>query len=221
MTTTAAPDFGAMRLYTARMAVSPLRVQLFLAEKQVQIPETVMDLLKGEQRSAPYREIAPNMRVPALVLADGTVIRESLAICRYIDALVPKPALFGEGALQQAQVEQWQRSMEMELMMPMAMAFRHGHPMAKVLEQQVPDFGVQQRAVALKRIAILDRELAQRPWIAGERFSVADITAFSSLRAFRFADFTIPAEHSNVQRWFSAVRARPAIDALFASWGAK
>ncbi|MGH8453175.1 MAG: glutathione S-transferase family protein [Nevskiales bacterium] len=210
-----------MRLYSARMAVSPLRVQLFLAEKQVQIPEITLDLLKGEQRSPEYRRIAPNMRVPALVLADGTVIRESLAICRYIEVLVPEPALFGQGALQQAQVEQWQRSMELDLMLPMAMAFRHSHPMAQLIQQQVPEFGVQQRAVAMKRIAILDRELTDRSWIAGDYFSVADITAFAALRAFRFADFSIPEDHSHLTRWFGAVRARPAITALFTSWSAK
>ncbi len=210
-----------MRLYVAQMAVSPLRVQLFLAEKQVRIPETILDLLKGEQRSEEYRRIAPNMRVPALVLADGTVIRESLAICRYIEALVPEPALFGSGALQQAQVEQWQRTMELDLMLPMAMAFRHGHPMAKVIQQQVPEFGVQQRAVAVKRIKILDRELAERTWIAGDDFSVADLTAFAAFRAFRFADFSISEDHQNLIRWFRAVRARPAITALFNQWGAK
>ncbi|MCI0749291.1 MAG: glutathione S-transferase family protein [Nevskiales bacterium] len=215
------PRFSAMRLYSARMAVSPLRVQLFLAEKNVQIPETTLDLLKGEQRSAEYQRIAPNMRVPTLMLPDGTVIRESLAICRYIEALMPEPALFGRGALQQALVEQWQRIMELELLQPMAMAFRHGHPMARTIQEQVPEFGVQARAAALKRIAILNRELADRLWIAGEGFSVADLTAFAALRAFRFADFSIPEEHANLTRWFDAVRARPAIHARFKAWGAK
>jgi glutathione S-transferase len=219
--TPAAPDFSAMRLYSARMAVSPLRVQLFLAEKNARIPETTLDLLKGEHRSPEYKAIAPNMRVPALVLPDGTVIRESLAICRYVEALVPEPALFGRGALEQALVEQWQRTVELELMLPMAMAFRHGHPMAKALQQQIPEYGVQSRAAALKRMALLDRELAGREWIAGEMYSVADLTAFASLRAFRFADFAIPAELQNLARWFAAVRARPAIDRLFTTWGSK
>jgi glutathione S-transferase len=215
------PDFSAMRLYSARMAVSPLRVQLFLAEKDVRIPETTLDLLKGEHRSPEYRAIAPNMRVPALVLPDGQVIRESLAICRYVEALVPEPALFGHGALEQALVEQWQRTVELELMLPMAMAFRHGHPMAKALQAQIPEYGEQSRAAALKRMALLDRELAGREWIAGAAYSVADITAFASLRAFRFADFAIPAELQNLARWFAAVRARPAIDRLFTTWGSK
>ncbi len=215
------PDFSATRLYTARMAVSPLRVQLFIAEKGVRIPEVSLDLLKGEQRSEEYRRIAPNMRVPALLLSDGTVIRESIAICRYLEALAPEPALFGRGALQQAVVEQWQRTMELDLMLPMAMAFRHCHPMAKVIQQQVPEFGVQQRAVAVRRIKLLDRELADRTWIAGDHFSVADLTAFASFRAFRFADFSIPSDHENLTRWFAAVRARPNITALFNTWGAR
>lgn len=219
--TTAAPDFSTMRLYSARMAVSPLRVQLFLAEKGVQIPEITLDLLKGEHRTPEYKAIAPNMRVPALVLADGTVIRESLAICRYVEALVPEPPLFGRGALEQALVEQWQRTVELELMLPMAMAFRHGHPMAKALQQQIPEYGVQSRAAALKRMALLDRELADHEWLAGETYTVADLTAFASLRAFRFADFAIPAELQNLARWFAAVRARPAIDHLFTAWGSK
>jgi glutathione S-transferase len=210
-----------MRLYTARMAVSPLRVQLFLAEKGVAIPEVTLDLLKGEHRTPEYRAVAPNMRVPALVLADGTVIRESLAICRYVELLRPEPPLFGRTPLQQALVEQWQRIMELELLFPVAMAFRHGHPMAKAIQEQVPDFGAQSRTVALKRMQILDKELAHKPWIAGDAFSVADLTAFATLRAFRFAGFEIAPEQEHLTRWFNAVRSRPALDALFQKWGAK
>ena len=170
------PDFSRMRLYTARMAVSPLRVQLFLAEKGIQIPETVIDIMKAEHRGEAYRRIAPNMRIPALALEDGTVIRESIAICRYVEALAPEPALFGVGALQQAQVEQWQRSMELELMLPMAMAFRHAHPMAKAIQQQVPEYGAQSRelllphapAVCLDHFQQLDVWLASR--LAGRSY---------------------------------------------------
>lgn len=217
----AAPDFSAMRLYSARMAVNPLRVQLFMAEKGIRIPEVVLDLLRGDQRSAEYRAIAPNMRVPALVLEDGSILRESVAICRYIEALVPEPLLFGRTPLEAALVEQWNRIMEMELLLPMAMAFRHGHPMAAVLERQVPEYGTQMREVARRRMAILDRELADREWIAGAAFSIADLTAFATLRAFRFADFALDPAHAQLNRWFAAVRARPAIHALFSEWGAK
>ena len=215
------PDFSAMHLYSARMAVNPLRVQLFLAEKNVQIPETTLDLLAGDHKSDAYRAIAPNMRVPALVLPNGAVLRESIAICRYIEALVPEPPLFGVGALEHALVEQWQRIMEFELMFPVAMAFRHGHPVAKALQEQIADFGTQSRVGAVKRIALLDLEMADKQWIAGANFSVADLTAFATLRGFRFADFAIPEDHRNLTRWFAEVRARPAIAGLFASWGAK
>ncbi len=126
-----------MKLYDTSYAPNPRRVRIYLAEKGIEVPKVQVDLMKGEHRQEAYRKIAPNSRVPALQLDDGTVILESIAICRYFETLHPDPPLMGADAKDSAIVEMWQRRMEWELMLPMVLTFRNTHP--AMAEREKPE----------------------------------------------------------------------------------
>ncbi|MFC4251036.1 glutathione S-transferase family protein [Sinimarinibacterium flocculans] len=204
-----------MKLHTSRGAVSPARVQFFLAEKGIEIECAQVNLMKGEHKTPEYRAISPNGRSPALQLDDGRVICETSAICRYIEALQPEPPLCGTTPVERAHIEMCDRMMEFELMMPMAMTFRHTFPAMKALEDQVPEFGEKQRGVARKRAVRLDKQLVTQDYIAGSEFSIADITAWCSFRFFRVAGFEITDETPHLKAWFARIKARPAAAVAF------
>ena len=180
-----------MKLYDTQLAPNPMRVRIFLAEKGIDVPTEQVNLMQGEHRSDDYRKVAPNMKVPALELDDGTILLETVAICRYFEEIQPEPPLFGTTPLEKAQVEMWQRRMELELFFPTAMTFRHLHPAGAALEGQIAEFGETQKAIALKRRAILDKELEGKEFIAGDRFSIADITAFCAVGFGKISGFEI------------------------------
>ena len=201
-----------MKLYGSHMAPNSDRVILFLAEKGIEdIPFEAINLMKGEHYAEDYRQMVPNARVPALQLDDGTVIRESVAICRYFEETHPEPLLMGRTPMEKAQVEMYQRLMEMELMMPIAMCFRHGHPAGAALENpQIAQMAEVSRPRAEKRLAVLNKELADREYLAGE-FSIADITAFIAVGFGRVARIAPTADQSNIQAWMERMMARPGI----------
>ena len=148
--------------------------------------------------------------MPALVLDDGTVITESIAICRYFEALQPEPPLFGVGAKEIAQVEMWNRRCEINFMANVAAVFRHLHPAMKELEvPQVPAYAEASGRARLNSSHLLDKELAKREFIAGDRFSVADITALCTVDFMKPSRLAMPEEAANVKRWHAAVSARP------------
>ncbi len=199
-----------MKLYDGGRAPNPRRVRVFLAEKSIAVPMEQVDLGGLQQKSAAFTAINPLQRVPALVLDDGTVITESIAICRYFECLQPEPSLFGVSALEQAVVEMWNRRAELHLLVPVSHAFRHLHPAMRELEvPQVAAWGEVNKPRVLEFLAILDRELAARPFIAGTQFSVADITAMIAVDFMKPAKLAVPADHRNVLRWHAEVAARP------------
>ena len=199
-----------MKLYDSKMAPNPRRTRIFLAEKGISVPTEQVDMMKMEHRSPEYTAINPLQRMPALVLDDGTVITESIAICRYFEAVQPEPPLFGVGAKDIAQVEMWNRRCEINFMANVAAVFRHLHPAMKELEvPQVPAYAEAMRPRALEFIALLDKELAKREFIAGDRFSVADITALCTVDFMKPSRLAMPEEAANVKRWHAAVSARP------------
>lgn len=204
-----------MQLHTFPGAISPARVKFFLAEKGVDVPCRTVNLMAGEHKTPEYRKRVRNSRVPALELDDGETLCETTAICLYLDALHPEPPLLGTSPLERARIEMWNRMMELELMLPMAMAFRHLTPAMKVLEDQVPEFGAKQKIVATKRIQRLEKEIAGRDYIVGNTFSVADITAWCSFKFFRPAGFAIDDTLPNLQAWFERIKARPAATLAF------
>jgi glutathione S-transferase len=202
-----------MKLYDGGRAPNPRRVRIFLAEKGIQLPAEQIeqiDLGELQQRSDAYTAINPMQRVPALVLDDGTVIAESIAICRYFEALQPDPPLFGRGALESALVEMWNRRAELHLLFPVASVFQHLHPAMKVMiNPQVAEWGEANKPRVFEFLQFLDGELNGRPYLAGNTFSVADITALIAVDFMRVSKLAVPDDLTNVRRWHQSVSARP------------
>jgi glutathione S-transferase len=203
-----------MKLCDGGRAPNPRRVRIFLAEKGITVPTEQVDLGSLQQKSDAFTAINPMQRVPTLVLDDGTVIAESIAICRYFEALHPEPPLFGRGALQSALVEMWNRRVEFHLFLPVSHIFRHLHPAMKDMEQpQVREWGEANKPRALSFLEFLDGELKARSFIAGSDYSVADITAMVSVDFLRVSKIPVPDALTNVKRWHAAVSARPSASA--------
>jgi glutathione S-transferase len=200
----------AMKLYDGGRAPNPRRVRVFLAEKGVTVATEQVELGQMQQRSDAYTAINPMQRVPALVLDDGTVIAESIAICRYFEALNPEPPLFGRGALESALVEMWNRRVELHLLLPVATVFQHLHPAMKIMvDPQVAAWGEANKPRVTQFLQLLDGELKGRSFIAGEAYTVADITAMIAVDFMRVSKLTVPDDLANVRRWHQAVAARP------------
>jgi glutathione S-transferase len=199
-----------MKLYDGGRAPNPRRTRIFLAEKGIKIPTEQIDLGKLQQRSDAYTAINPMQRVPALVLDDGTVITESIAICRYFEALQPEPPLFGRGALETALIEMWNRRAELHLLFPVASVFQHLHPaMKEMVNPQVPAWGEANKPRVFDFLQFLDRELKDRPFVAGTQYCVADITAQVAVDFMRVSKMAVPDSLANVRRWHTAVSGRP------------
>jgi len=199
-----------MKLYDGGRAPNPRRVRIFLAEKGISIPAEQINLGALQQRSEAYTAINPMQRVPALVLDDGTVIAESIAICRYFEALHPEPPLFGAGALNSALVEMWNRRAELHLLFPVAAIFQHLHPAMKVMvDPQVPAWGEANQPRTFAFLEFLDGELKNRPYIAGNNYTVADITALVAVDFMRVSKLAVPDNLGNVRRWHQDVSGRP------------
>lgn len=201
-----------MKLYVSPRAPNPRRVLMFLVEKNINGLELVnVDLNAQEHKTEAYRAKSPLARVPALELDDGRVLTETRAICTYVEGRYPTPNLMGHNAEERAFIEMADRRMEWYFMLPLANAIRHTHPGLAPLEQpQFPDFGHSQVAKARETAGWLDTVLQQQPWVAGERFTIADITAFCTVEFGRLARFK-PADEGlrALQAWRDRVAARP------------
>jgi glutathione S-transferase len=203
-----------MKLYNTRAAPNPRRVRIFLAEKGFTVPTVEVDLARMEHKAPDYVAVNPLQRTPALALNDGTVITESIAICRYFEELHPEPPLFGTSPLERGLVEMWQRRLEFGLLGPIAAAFRHLHPaMAQMEVPQVPAWGESNKPKVLEFIGFLDRHLADHEFVSGQRFTVADITGLVAIDFMKPARLALPEEAANVRRWHAALAARPSATA--------
>ena len=199
-----------MKLYDSKMAPNPRRTRIFLAEKGISVPTEQVDMTTMQHKTPEYTAINPLQRMPSLVLDDGTVITESIAICRYFEALQPEPPLFGTGATEIATVEMWNRRCEINFFSNVAAVFRHLHPAMKELEvPQVPAYAEAMRPRAIWFLEWADKELATREFIAGERFSVADITMLCAVDFMKPSRIVMPENLGNVKRWHAVVSARP------------
>ena len=174
-----------MKLYNNKMANSPRKVRMFLVEKNITDIEMIeIDLMKGEHKTPEYRALAPNSRIPALELDDGTVIMESTAICRYLESLYQEPNLFGESPMEIASIEMWQARIYNELMIPLAMGFRHLHPAMSSLETQNKDYGETQKSIGIKSLKYFNDVLSESEFVAGERYTFADIQMITTTDFF-------------------------------------
>ena len=199
-----------MKLYDAGRAPNPRRVRIFLAEKGLEVPLVPIDLGKLEHKAPAYVAVNPLQRTPALELDDGTVLTESIAICRYFEELHPEPPLFGTDPLDKARVEMWQRRLEFGLLGTVASVFRHLHPaMAEMEVPQVAAWGETNKPKVIEFLRFLDGELAGREYVAGDRFSVADITGLVGLDFMKPAKLSVPDDLANVRRWHERLSARP------------
>ena len=199
-----------MKLYDGGKAPNPRRVRVFLKEKGIEVPLVPVDLVTMAHKSAEFTAINPLQRVPALVLDDGTIITESIAICRYFEALHPEPALFGKGAREAAVVEMWQRRMEFQLLTQVGHVFRNSHPVMKEWEvPQVAAWAEANKPRVLDFLKLLDDELKDRQFAAGDTFSVADITGLIGIDFMKPAKMVVPDEFTNVKRWHAELSARP------------
>jgi glutathione S-transferase len=203
-----------MELIDGGRAPSPRRVRIFLAEKGIDVPRRQVDFANLEQFSEAFTALNPMQRVPVLILDDGTPISETMAICRYFEALQPEPNLLGRDAREAAIIEMWNRRVEMNFYGAVSSAFRHLSPAMAVSEKpQVSEWGEANKAKALAFLAVLDRELGRRQYVAGDRFTVADITTLATVDFMRAPKIELPADMKNVSRWHAEVSARPSAKA--------
>jgi glutathione S-transferase len=201
-----------VKLYTYPGAPNPRRVHVYLAEKGLELPLQHVDILKRENRSPEFLEkVNPLGGVPVLELDDGSHLAESVAICRYLEALHPAPPLFGRTPAEQGRVEMWIRRLELYFMVPVGMVWIHGSPLtARVVRQQIPAVAEQNRGLVARTFELLDRELAGHEFFAGDDYSMADIVG---LTTFDFAadlnGLRPPAGLSHLGRWHAAASGRP------------
>lgn len=203
-----------MKLYDGGRAPNPRRVRIFLAEKGIDVPLEPVDMATMGHKSEEVTKRNPLQRLPVLELDDGTIVSESVAICRYFEELHPEPALFGTGAVGRALVEMWQRRMELHFLSSVAQAFRHMHPAMKDWEvPQIPEWGEANKPKAIQYLRMLDAHLADNQFVAGDAYSIADITGLVGVEFMKPARLEVPAELANVKRWFADVSARPSAKA--------
>jgi glutathione S-transferase len=209
-----------MKFYDCATAPSPRRVRIFLAEKGVSVPTVQVDLRNGEQFSPEFRAINPEATVPVLELDNGTRITDAIGICVYFEAIHPQPPLMGDGAEDKAVVTAWQRIVERNGLYAVMDAFRNSTPAFKVRAlpgpddyAQIPELAERGRSRAMRFFEQMDVRLAQCEFVAGARYSIADITTLVMVDFARWAKLSIPEERNNLRRWHAQVSARPSAKA--------
>ena len=203
-----------MRLFDGGRAPNPRRVRIFLAEKGISVPLVPVDMGALEHKKEAISSRNPLMRLPVLELDDGTILTETIAICRYFEEIQPEPALFGRDALEKALIEMWNRRMELNFFSPVSHVFRNTHPAMKEMEQpQVPAWAEANRPRIMHFLQFLDRELKERRFAAGDSYSVADITGLVAVDLMKPAKLSVPEELGNVLRWYSEISLRPSAKA--------
>ncbi|WP_289298488.1 glutathione S-transferase family protein [uncultured Reyranella sp.] len=199
-----------MKLYSLKNGVNPRRVRIFLAEKKVTVPIEEFDMESAGHKQATFLAKNPLGTLPVLELDDGTLISESVAICRYFEEMIPEPPLFGRSSLERARVEMWNRRMELELLLPTIDVFVHTNPFWSGRRTQVAAWGEQRHKLLVERMRWLDSELEGRAFIGIDHYNIADITAQVAILTARGAlKLAIPEDHANLTRWWNAVSARP------------
>jgi len=198
-----------MILHDLTAGMHPRRVRIFLAEKGVSIERREVDAASGANATPEFMRLNPLGKLPVLELDDGSVIAESLAICRYLEALHPNPPLMGRTPRESAHVEMWTLRIDHALSQMIALTFVHSSEFYRGRVEQIPEVATWARDRALTTMAWLDVELAGRRHIAGEDYSMADIVAQCAFVLGKAVGLRIPPEMSELSRWFAEVTARP------------
>ena len=199
-----------MKLYSSKFAPNPRKVLIYLKEKNISDIEIIdLDLGKLEHKTPEYRAIAPNSRVPALQLDDGTVILETTAMCRYLECLYPEPNMFGESPIEIASIEMWYSRVSFELMVPLMHGFRHTHPHMSAMENQNEEYGLAQRKLGIKELENYDTIIQSREFIAGDRFTYADLQMVTSLQFLVRLNKLAIEDYGNLNEYIIQVSSRP------------
>ncbi len=199
-----------MKLYSSKLAPSPLKVLIFLAEKKIKDVEIInLNLGELEHKKPEYMAIAPNSRVPALELDDGSIILETTAICRYLESIYPEPNMFGENPMEIALIEMWYSRVTYELATPLAHGFRHTHPHMSEMEDQNQEFGLSQRNIGVKALNNFNEIIASKEFIAGDKFSYADIQMAVNLNFLVRLNRLDLKDYKNLNDYVIKVFARP------------
>lgn len=199
-----------MKIYSSKFAPNPRKVLIYLKEKGITDIEIIdLDLAKLEHKTPEYKAIAPNARVPALQLDDGTVILETTAMCRYLECLYPDPNMFGESPMEIASIEMWYSRVSFELMMPLMHGFRHTHPHMSAMEEQNEAYGLAQRKLGVKQLKNYDKIMESREFIAGDRFTYADLQMVTSLQFLVRLNKLNIEDYKNLNDYILEVSSRP------------
>ncbi|HSD86355.1 MAG TPA: glutathione S-transferase family protein [Kofleriaceae bacterium] len=203
-----------MLLYHDPRAPNPRRVRIFLAEKNVAYDTIEVLIANAAHQTEEFRRKNPISLLPVLEFPDGRILRESMAICRYMEEQYPEPNLFGADAWERAQIEMWNRHAELELLWPISQVFRNTHQFWVGRIKQAPDFGSIMRDQVSLRLDWLEGELGKRAYMAGDRFTVADITALCAIDFGKVVDIRLkPDAHPNLVAWHKRVSERPSTKA--------
>jgi glutathione S-transferase len=194
---------------TPNPAPNPRRVRMFAAEKGITLQTQDISLITRQHKSAEFMAINPRGQTPALALDDGTVLTESVSICRYLEALYPEPPLFGTTPIGAAQIDMWIRRVEFVLMMPVSAVWAHTHPLtAAVVPERFTEYGESNRPRVLAGMAMCNETLAITVYLAGDAFTAADIMLLSVIDFAQFIGIAIPEEMVHLQDWHGRVSAR-------------
>ena len=202
-----------MKLYDA-MTPNSLRVKVFLGEKGIDLPKQAVDVMGGGTRTPAFLSINSLGELPVLELDDGRILTESVAICRYFEALQPQPSLMGESPYDQALIEMWNRRMEIHIFGPIGAMARHSFAFFADKLEQLPEYAATQGRLFDKNLAWFDRELSDgRPFVTGARFTIADITGMAALMVCEIAGRPVPSDLKHTNRWVENMRTRPSFAA--------
>lgn len=204
-----------MKIYEFRRAPNPRRVQMFLVEKNIDIEYVQVNVRNGENRESEYLAINPKSGVPALQLDNGNVISESMAICRYFDAVKPEPFIFGNTPEERGLVEMWNRKIEIEGMNPVGECLRNSSEAFKDravpdprATKQIPELAVRGSMLANRFLDDIDKKLSESEYVAGKNFSMADINLYVFLDFASWVKVIPNDDHKNLLKWKESVSKR-------------
>ena len=202
-----------MKIYGFALAPNPRRLRIFLAEKGLKIPSEEVDISQGKNRTPEMLAKNPAGGLPFMELDDGSYLAKSVAICRYLEGLHPEPNLLGKDNREQAEIEMWNRRVELNLLGPVARTFQNTSDFFKGRIKQYPEYGAAQRETVNQQMQWLDQQIGNKPFIAGDRFTIADITAQVAVDFGAFAGIKPDAALKNLARWHQSVSSRPSAKA--------